>query len=110
MGNERFILGSFGSPQQQVGMHARSKTLALSYNMQLFLQYLLNDSQTILSMIDFSKPLLCVMLIYGDWSDWSDFYFIIPVMSDKAVFVSAVLLCVQRYRGNRCFYLFKSST
>ncbi len=36
MGNERFILGGFGSPQQQVDMHARSKTLALSYNMQLF--------------------------------------------------------------------------
>ncbi len=70
-------------------MHARSKTLLFSYNMHLFLPYLLNDSQTIHSMIHFSKPLLCVMLLCADWS-----------ISFKAVFVSAVLLCVQRYQGN----------
>ncbi len=38
----------FGSPQQQVDMHARSKTLSLSYNMYffftLFAQRLPNDS------------------------------------------------------------------
>ncbi len=34
----------FGSPQQQVDMHARSKTHSLSYNMHLFLPNLLNDS------------------------------------------------------------------
>ncbi len=28
------------------------------------------------------------------------FYFILHIMSDKAVFVSRALLCVQRYRGN----------
>ncbi len=32
------------------------KTLSLSYNMHLFLPYLLNDSQTIRSTIHFSKP------------------------------------------------------
>ncbi len=64
----------------------------LSYNMHLFLSYLLNDSQTIRSTIHFSKP-LCVTLICGDWSNWSHFHFIMPVMPDKAV-----LLCVQRYR------------
>ncbi len=74
------------------------KTLSLSYNMHLFLPYLLMYSQTIHSKINFSKPLLCVMLICGDWSDW-----ITPVMPDKAAFVSTVLLCVQRYRGNRYF-------
>ncbi len=54
--------------------------------MHLFLPYLLNDSQTIRSMINFSKPLLCVTLICGDWSDCS--------ISFKAAFVSAVLLWV----------------
>ncbi len=38
--------------------------------MHLFLPYLLNDSQTIRSTIHFSKPLLCMTLICGDWSDW----------------------------------------
>ncbi len=40
------------------------KTLSLSYNMHLFLPYLLNDSQT----IHFSKPRLCVTLLFSDWS------------------------------------------
>ncbi len=71
--------------------------------MHLFLPYLLNNSQMIHSTINFSKPLLCVMLICSDWSDWSHFHFIMPVMPDKAVFVKAVLLCVQRYRGNSYF-------
>ncbi len=84
----------FGSQKQG------QKTLSFSYNMHLFLPYLLNDSQTIRLMIHFSKPLLCVTLIHGDWSDWSHFHFILPVMPDKAAFVSAELLCVQRYRGN----------
>ncbi len=46
--------------------------------MHLFLPHLLNDSQTIRSTIHFSKLLLCVTLICGDWS-----------ISFKAVFVSA---------------------
>ncbi len=57
--------------------------------------YLLNDSQMIRSTINFSKPLLCVMLICGDWFDWS--------ISFKAVFVSAVLLCVQPSPGKQLF-------
>ncbi len=99
MGMKGSYLG-FGSPQQQVYMHIRSKTLSLSYNMHLFLPYLLNDSQTIRSMFHFSKPLLCETLICGDWSH---FHLILPVIPDKAAFVSAVLLCVQRYRGNHYF-------
>ncbi len=35
-------------------------------------------------------------LVCGDWSDWSHFHFIMPVMPDKSAFVSAVLLYVQR--------------
>ncbi len=83
------------------------KTHLLSYNTHLFLPYLLNDSQTRHSTIHFSKPLLCVTLICGDWSDWSYFHLILPVMPDKAAFVSAVLLCVQRYQANKLFYLQK---
>ncbi len=40
------------------------KTLSFSNNMHLFLPYLLNDSQT----IHVSKALLCVTLIFSDWS------------------------------------------
>ncbi len=79
------------------------KTLSLSYNMHLFLLYLLNNSQTI-RLRHFSKPLLCVTLICGDWSH---FHLISPVMPDKAVFVSTVLLCVQRYRGTAILTLQK---
>jgi len=70
----------FGSPQQQV-------TLEFSYNMHLFLPYLLTDSQMIRSMIHFSKPLICVNLICGDCSDW--------LISFKAVvvIVSSADLC-----------------
>ncbi len=81
----------FGSHRQQVHMHARSKNTSLSYNVHLFSPYLLNDSRTIHSMIHFSKPLLCVTLICGDWSDWFYFHSISPVMPDKAAFVRAVL-------------------
>ncbi len=77
----------------------KKKTLSLSY-MHLFLPYLLNDSQTIRSTVNFSKPLLWVMLICGDWSH---FHFILPVNPDKTVFVSAVLLSVQHYWGNNYF-------
>ncbi len=66
MGNESSYFG-FGSPQQQVHMQGQ-KTLSFSYNMHLFLPYLLNDSQTIQSAINFSKLLLCLTLICGDWS------------------------------------------
>ncbi len=110
MDNERFIFWFWESPT--TGWHACNvkKTLSLSYNIHLFWTYLLKDSQTIHSTIHFSKPILCVTLICGDWSDWSHFHFIMPVMPDKAAFVSAVLLCVQRYRGNSNFYHSKSST
>jgi len=37
--------------------------------MHLFLTDLLIDSQMIRTMTNFSKPLLCVTLIGGDWSD-----------------------------------------
>ncbi len=62
-----------------------------------------STSQTIRSTIHFSKPLLCVMLICGDWSDWSHFHCIMPVMSDKPAFVSTVLIYVLRYQGNGYF-------
>ncbi len=58
--------------------------------MHLFSPYLLNDSQTICLTIHFSKPLLCVTLVGGDWL--IGLIFIMPVMTDKAAFASAVLL------------------
>ncbi len=97
MGNEGFIFWFWESPT--TGWHAYKvkKHFHCLIICIYFLPYLLNDSQTIRSMINFSKLLLCMMLI------WSHFHFIMPVMPDKAVFVSAVLLCVQRYLRNSCF-------
>ncbi len=79
MGNVVHIL-VLGVPNNRLTCMQGKKTLSLSYNMHLFLPYLLNDSQMIRSMINFSKPLLCLTLICGDWSDWSHFHFIMPVM------------------------------
>ncbi len=60
-----------GVPNNRLTCMQGQKTLSFSYNMLLFLPYLLNDSQTIRSTINYSKPLLCVTLICVDWSDWS---------------------------------------
>ncbi len=46
----------FWSAQQQVDMHARSKTLSFSYSIHLFWRFLPNDSQTIRSTIYFPNP------------------------------------------------------
>ncbi len=54
------IMGSYfglGNPQQQVYMHARSKN---TYNMHLFLPYLLNGSRTIHVTINLIKHILCM--------------------------------------------------
>ncbi len=48
-----------GVPNNRLTCMQGQKTLSFSYNMHLFLPYLLNDSQTIRSTINFSKPLLC---------------------------------------------------
>ncbi len=94
MGYERFIFWFWESPNNMLTCKQGQKTFSLSYNMHLFLPYLLNDSQTINLtinlMIHFSKPLLCATLICGDWSD---FNFITPVTADKAAFVSSADLC-----------------
>ncbi len=55
--------------------------------MHLFSPYLLNDSQTICLTIHFSKPLLCMTLIGGDWL--IVLIFIMPVRTDKAALVSS---------------------
>ncbi len=41
----------------------------------------------LICLVHFSKPLLCVMLICGNWSH---FHYIMPAMTDKAAFLSAV--------------------
>ncbi len=58
-----------GVPNNRLTCMQGQKTLSFSYNMHLFLPYLLNDSQTIRSTINFSKPFLCLTLICSDWSD-----------------------------------------
>ncbi len=100
MGNERFIFWFLGV-NPTTGWHActvKKQTLSLSYNMHYFY---LTCSMTP------KRFAHCVTLIC---TDWSNFHLISPVMPDKAVFVSAVLLCVQRYRGNRYFLRSKSAT
>ncbi len=88
----------FGSPQQQVGMHARSKNtfivLQYAFIFTLFAQWLPSDS---LNDSFLQTPPLC------DANLWWLVDFILPVMPDKAAFVRAVLLCVQRYRGKPLF-------
>ncbi len=51
-----------GVPNNRLTCMQGQKTLSFSYNMHLF--YLIRST------IHFSKPLLCVTLICGDWSDW----------------------------------------
>ncbi len=89
-------------------MHGQ-KSLLLVYNVPSFLPYFLNDSQTICSTIHFSNPLLCMTLICDDWYDLLLVDFIMPVMPDKAAFVSAVLLCVQPLPGKPLFYCSKAA-
>ncbi len=92
MGNERFIFW-FGSPQQQVDISMQSqKTLSLSNNMHSLYFYLTCTT------IHFSKSLLCMTLICGDWSIGLIF------ISSCLQFLIKLLVGVQRYRGNRYFY------
>ncbi len=94
MGNERFIFWFWESPT--TGWHAckvkKHFHCLINRLCILFLTYLLNDSQIICSTIHFSKPLIC--------DDRYHFHFTVSVMPDKAAFVSAVLLCVQHFRGS----------
>ncbi len=103
LGHERFIFCFWESPT--TGWHAWkvNKHFHCLIICIYFLSYLHNDSQTIRSTIHFSESLLCMTLICSDWSDWWLVDFIMPVMSDKAAFVSAVMFWVQRYRGN-CYF------
>ncbi len=74
---------------------------SLSYNMHLFLPYLLNDIFQTLPLHD---------VICGDFSDWSHFHFIMPVMPDKAeVCERSAALCTALPR-KQLFYRFKSGT
>ncbi len=92
---ERYHILVLGVPNNRLTCMQGQKTLSLSYNMHLFLTYWLNESQTIRSMINFSKPLLCVTLICGDWSDWSHFHFIMPV---KVRSRNIVITVITRYQ------------
>ncbi len=83
----------FGSPQQQVDISMQSqKTLSLSNNMHSLYFYLTCTT------IHFSKSLLCMTLICGDWSIGLIF------ISSCLQFLIKLLVGVQRYRGNRYFY------
>ncbi len=114
MGNERFIFWFWESPKIVLHVLATSKnTLIVSNNMHVFLLYLLKTSEDSFNDSFLQTPPLRDSILR--WLvDWSHFHVILPVMpcflqymvmADKAVFV--VLLCVQRYRANRYFYLQK---
>ncbi len=63
---DRFIFWFWESPT--TGWHLPGqKHLHFLIIWSYFLPYLLNDCQMIRSIIHFSKPLLCVMPICGDW-------------------------------------------
>ncbi len=79
----------FGSPQHRLTCMQGQK----HFNFLIICIYF----YLICSMINFSKPLLCMTLICGDWSDW--------LISFKAVFVSTVLLCVQPLPGKQLFLM-----
>ncbi len=59
----------FESTQQQVDMHARSQNTFIVLKYAFIFYLACSDAQTIHSTIDFFKPLLCVTLVCGDWSD-----------------------------------------
>ncbi len=94
MGYERFIFWFWESPT--TGWHACKVKKHLHFLIICIYFYLIcSTTRKRFSQRNFSKPLLCVTLICVDWSDWS--------ISFKAVFVSAVLLCVQPLPGKRLF-------
>ncbi len=73
-----------GVPNNRLTCIQGQKTLSFSYNKHLFLLYLLIDSQTIRSTINFSKP-LCVTLICGDWSISFKTAFVYSVTGETAI-------------------------
>ncbi len=99
MGYERFIFWFWESPT--TGWHA-CKVKKHFHCLIICIYFDLNCSTTpkrfAQQLIFQTPPLRDANLRW--LVDWSHFYFIVPVMPDKAAFVSAVLLCVQRYRGN----------
>ncbi len=86
-----------GVPNNKLTCMQGQKTLVLKYAFifTLLAQRLPNDS---LNDSFFQTPPFGLRL-----SDWSHFHVIMPVTPDKAAFVSAVLICVQRYQGNPLF-------
>ncbi len=89
-----------GVPSNMLTCMQGQKTLSMSYNMHLFLPYLLKDSQTIHSTIHFSKPLLCVTLICGDWSDWSVSFPFHDVIK-KINFIIIYIRCMLRSKNTK---------
>ncbi len=99
----------FGFGRYRLTCTQGQKTLSLSYNMHLFFTLLCSTTpKRFTQWFIFPNPPLhdvdqCWLV------DRSHFHLISPVMPDKAAFVSAVLLCVQRYRGNRYFTALKDA-
>lgn len=97
----------FGNPQPQVDMHARSKDAYYKtikvFICNLFAQIFPNDSY-------FQTPPLHEGNLW--WFGLIGLIFISSWACNAwyAAFVSAVLLCVQCYRGKRYFYCFKRAS
>ncbi len=102
IGYERFIFWFWESPNNRLTcMQGQNSFIVLWYAFicNFFSQRLPSDSLN--DSIFQTHPLRDANLRW--LVDWSHFNFIIPVMPDKAAFVSAVLLCLQRCLGNSCF-------
>ncbi len=76
----------FGIPNNRLICMQGQKTLSFSYNIHLFLPYLLNDSQTIHSTIHFSKLLLCVTIGRFHLKQCLQCCFVYSVTGETAIF------------------------
>ncbi len=75
-----------GVPNNRLTCMQGQKTLSLSYSMHLFFTLLAQrlPKDSLNDLFFQTPPLHDMMLICSDWSDWSHFHFIKPVMPDKA--------------------------
>ncbi len=106
MGNERLIFCFWESPTK--GWHACK--IKKHFHCLIICIYFYFTFLTLpYTLLFFQTPPLCDA--NRRWLvRFVSFHFIMSIMPDKAAFVSAVLLCVQRYRDKHYFYRSKRGT